>query len=253
MSADAKAGSSRRRTSCRSWPFVAPPDLGAGERIRHPVVIAGGGLAGLTLACDLALRGVRAVLLDEDDTVGVRGASSRGICYAQKSLEIFERLGIYERIRAKGITWSVGRTFSGARRDLQLQPEGREPLRAAALHQPAAVLPRVVPGRPHPRARRRTDLRWKNKVLRGRARATTASSSRSRRRPATTRSSADWFIDATGANSRDPRRDGPRGRTPRAAPTAGASATCASRCRSRSSAGPGSTRPSTKAAPSGST
>src|SRR6187200_1362887 len=99
------------------WPFVEPPDLAnspGGERIRYPVVIAGGGLAGLTLACDLAARGVRAVVLDEDDTVGVKGASSRGICYAQKSLEIFERLGIYERIRAKGITWSVGRTFSGA-------------------------------------------------------------------------------------------------------------------------------------------
>jgi 3-(3-hydroxy-phenyl)propionate hydroxylase len=39
---------------------------------------------------------------------------SRGICYAQKSLEIFDRLGIYDRIREKGITWSVGRTFSGA-------------------------------------------------------------------------------------------------------------------------------------------
>ncbi len=80
---------------------------------RHPIVIAGAGPAGLTLACDLARRGVRAVLLDEDDTVGVRGASSRGICYAQKSLEIFARLGIYERIAGKGITWSFGRTFSG--------------------------------------------------------------------------------------------------------------------------------------------
>ena len=96
-----------------SWPFVPPPDLGARERRRYPIVIAGGGLAGLTLACDLAQRGVPAVVLDEDDTVGVRGASSRGICYAQKSLEVFDRLGIYERIRAKGITWSVGRTFSG--------------------------------------------------------------------------------------------------------------------------------------------
>ena len=96
------------------WPFVAPPELGAAERVRHPVVIAGGGLAGLTLACDLARRGIAAVLLDEDDTVGVRGASSRGICYAQKSLEIFARLGLFERIRAKGITWSVGRTFSGS-------------------------------------------------------------------------------------------------------------------------------------------
>jgi len=96
-----------------SWPFTPPPELAEGRSARHPVVIVGGGLAGLTLACDLAVRGIRAVLLDEDDTVGVRGASSRGICYAQKSLEIFERLGICERIAAKGITWSLGRTFSG--------------------------------------------------------------------------------------------------------------------------------------------
>ena len=78
---------------------------------RHPVVVVGGGLVGLTAACDLATRGIAVVLLDEDDTVGVRGASSRGICYAQRSLEIFERLGIYERIAAKGTTWSVGRVL----------------------------------------------------------------------------------------------------------------------------------------------
>jgi 3-(3-hydroxy-phenyl)propionate hydroxylase len=56
---------------------------------------------------------VPAVLLDEDNTVGVKGAASRGICYTQKSLEIFHRIGIYERIAAKGIQWSVGRTFAG--------------------------------------------------------------------------------------------------------------------------------------------
>ena len=65
-----------------------------GVATRHPVVVVGGGLVGLTAACDLATRGIAVVLLDEDDTVGVRGASSRGICYAQRSLEIFERLGI---------------------------------------------------------------------------------------------------------------------------------------------------------------
>jgi 3-(3-hydroxy-phenyl)propionate hydroxylase len=53
------------------------------------------------------------VLLDEDNTVGVKGASSRGICYTQQSLEIFQRLGIYERIAAKGIAWQIGRTFAG--------------------------------------------------------------------------------------------------------------------------------------------
>ncbi len=94
------------------YPFVEPAELRGGLG-RHPVAIIGGGLVGLTLACDLAQRGIPAILLDEDDTVGVRGASSRGICYAQKSLEIFKRLGIYERIRDKGIQWSVGRTYAG--------------------------------------------------------------------------------------------------------------------------------------------
>lgn len=95
------------------YPFVAPPEIGAKEPARHPIVIVGGGISGLTLACCLARHGVAAVLLDEDNTVGVKGASSRGICYTQKSLEIFQRLGIYERIAAKGIEWSVGRTFAG--------------------------------------------------------------------------------------------------------------------------------------------
>ena len=53
--------------------------------------IFGGGITGLTLACSLARQGVAAVLLDEDNTVGVKGAASRGICYTQKSLEIFHR------------------------------------------------------------------------------------------------------------------------------------------------------------------
>ncbi len=95
------------------YPFVEPPELKNGELGRHPIVIVGGGITGLTLACSLARLGVAAVLLDEDNTVGVKGASSRGICYTQKSLEIFDKLGIYERIARKGIQWSVGRTFAG--------------------------------------------------------------------------------------------------------------------------------------------
>ena len=95
------------------YPFIPPPELTTGEIKRHNIVIVGAGLAGLTLACALNQYGVKAVLLDEDNTVGVKGASSRGICYAQKTLEIFKRLGIYERIAAKGVQWSVGRTFAG--------------------------------------------------------------------------------------------------------------------------------------------
>lgn len=95
------------------YPFVAPAAVASGQVERQSIVIVGGGLAGLTLACALARYGVAAVVLDEDNTVGVKGASSRGICYTQKSLEIFHRLGVYERIAAKGIQWSVGRTFAG--------------------------------------------------------------------------------------------------------------------------------------------
>jgi len=95
------------------YPFVEPAEVRSKQISHHPVVIVGGGLAGLTLACSLAKFGVSAVLLDEDNTVGVKGAASRGICYTQKSLEIFHRLGIYEHIAAKGVQWSVGRTFAG--------------------------------------------------------------------------------------------------------------------------------------------
>ena len=95
------------------YPFIAPPELGQATIKRHDIVIVGGGLAGLTLANALAQYGVKAILLDEDNTVGVKGASSRGICYAQKTLEIFKRLGIYDRIAARGVQWSVGRTFAG--------------------------------------------------------------------------------------------------------------------------------------------
>jgi 3-(3-hydroxy-phenyl)propionate hydroxylase len=95
------------------YPFEPPPELQAGEPGRHDIVIVGAGITGLTLACALARFGVAAIVLDEDNTVGVKGASSRGICYTQKSLEIFHRLGIYERIAARGTQWSVGRTFAG--------------------------------------------------------------------------------------------------------------------------------------------
>ncbi|WP_309682867.1 FAD-dependent monooxygenase [Polaromonas sp.] len=96
------------------YPFVAPPEIASGEVRRYPIVIVGAGITGLSLACALAQYGVAALLLDEDNTVGVKGAASRGICYAQKTLEIFQRLGIYGRIAGKGVQWSVGRTFAGA-------------------------------------------------------------------------------------------------------------------------------------------
>ena len=54
------------------YPFVPPPELTRGVRGRYSIIIVGGGLSGLTLACDLAQRGIDCVVLDEDDTIGVR-------------------------------------------------------------------------------------------------------------------------------------------------------------------------------------
>lgn len=88
-------------------PFLTPPEL-KGESPRHPVVIAGAGPVGLTLALDLARRGVQVVLLEDDDTVN-RG--SRAVGAARRSLEIFERAGAGDRFFETGVSWSGGQSY----------------------------------------------------------------------------------------------------------------------------------------------
>jgi 3-(3-hydroxy-phenyl)propionate hydroxylase len=90
------------------YQYRLPDDFDRGQR-HHPVLVLGGGLVGLTLALDLEQRGVHCVLLDEDDTVAI---GSRAICFAKRSLEIYGRLGLGERMLAKGVTWNTGRVFA---------------------------------------------------------------------------------------------------------------------------------------------
>jgi len=81
-----------------------------GRSRRHPVAIVGAGPVGLALAIDLAQRGIDVVVLDDDDTVSM---GSRAICYAKRSLDILDRLGVGQRIVDKGVRWSVGKVFFG--------------------------------------------------------------------------------------------------------------------------------------------
>jgi 3-(3-hydroxy-phenyl)propionate hydroxylase len=182
------------------YAFVPPPELAQGKQGRYSVVIVGGGLSGLTLACDLAQRGIDCVVLDEDDTIGVRGASSRGICYAQKTLEIFARLGIYDRIRDKGVTWSVGKTLAGAdvvySFNLQLTNASEQPpfINLQQFYIEWFLVDRI-------RELGHCDLRWKNQVVS--VTQTDDEVTVTVETPAGRyHLAADWLIDATGVNSR---------------------------------------------------
>lgn len=74
----------------------------------HPVVIVGAGPVGLATAIDLARQGLPVVLLDDDDCLSV---GSRALCFAKRTLEIFDRLGCGDRVTEKGVSWNVGKVF----------------------------------------------------------------------------------------------------------------------------------------------
>ena len=137
------------------------PDQAADTPVRHPVVVVGAGPVGLALAIDLAQQQVPVVLLDNDNRLST---GSRAICFAKRSLEVFDRLGCGDRMVDKGVSWNVGRVFF---RDAQiyefdlLPEQGHERPAFINLQQyyvegylaeRAAALPLI-------------DIRWNNKVV----------------------------------------------------------------------------------------
>lgn len=92
----------------RTFAYARHADQDAAAPVRRPVVVVGAGPVGLALAIDLAQRGVPVVLLDNDDKLST---GSRAICFAKRTLEIFDRLGCGERMVAKGVSWNVGKVF----------------------------------------------------------------------------------------------------------------------------------------------
>ena len=143
------------------FPYRRCADQDAAPCARHPVVVVGAGPVGLSLAIDLAQQNVPVVLLDNDCRLSV---GSRAICFAKRTLEIFDRLGCGERMVAKGVSWNVGKVFFRHEQIYQfdLLPEsGHERPAFINLQQyycegylveRAMELPLI-------------DLRWKNKVV----------------------------------------------------------------------------------------
>jgi len=91
-----------------TFPYQAPNDLMQGAPQRKPLVIIGAGPVGLAAAIDARLQGLEVLLFDEDDSVSF---GSRAVCYAKRTLEILDRLGVGDVVVDKGVSWSVGRTF----------------------------------------------------------------------------------------------------------------------------------------------
>ena len=149
------------RYNYESFPYRTPPELCGGVRTSARVAIIGAGPVGLALAIDLALHGVASVVLDDNNVVSV---GSRAICWAKRTLEIFDRLGIGERMVAKGVTWKVGRLFHGDEEvwSFDLLPEDGHKNPAFInlqqyhveqyLAERCADFPKLI------------ELRWKNKV-----------------------------------------------------------------------------------------
>src|SRR5438105_1312265 len=141
--------------------YVRSRDQDAREPVHHPVVVVGAGPVGLTAAIDLAQQGVPVVVLDDDNKLS---SGSRAICFAKRTLEIWDRLGCGERMVQKGVSWNAGKVYfrdelvysfdllpeSGYRRPafINLQQYYCE----GYLCEHAQTLPNL-------------DLRWKNKVV----------------------------------------------------------------------------------------
>ncbi len=144
-----------------AFAYQRSADQDSATPVRHPVVVVGAGPVGLSLAIDLAQRGQPVLVLDNDDKLST---GSRAICFAKRTLEIWDRLGVGDAMCAKGVEWNVGKVFLKDdllyRFDLLPEPGHERPAfinlqqyyAEAWLAVRAAALPNLA-------------IRWKNSVV----------------------------------------------------------------------------------------
>jgi 3-(3-hydroxy-phenyl)propionate hydroxylase len=100
------------RSGIPVWREIGEAPHPAAGRERATVAIVGGGPVGLAMALDLGRHGHRVLLLNRLDFIT---AGSKAICFAKRTLDIFDRLGVGGAIVAKGVSWNVGKVFWGDR------------------------------------------------------------------------------------------------------------------------------------------
>lgn len=101
-------GSDGAEIQRHAFDYRRSADQDADSPVHHPIVVVGAGPVGLSLAIDLAQRGQRVLLLDNDHRLST---GSRAICFAKRTLEIWDRLGVGDAMCAKGVEWNVGKVF----------------------------------------------------------------------------------------------------------------------------------------------
>lgn len=74
------------------------------------IAIIGGGPVGLTLALDLAQRGRKVTVINQMDFIA---GGSKAICFAKRTLDIWSRLGVADKMIEKGVIWNIGKVFCG--------------------------------------------------------------------------------------------------------------------------------------------
>ena len=135
-------------------------DQDAREPVHHPVIVVGAGPVGMAMALDLASRGVRPLLIDDSDRIG---EGSRGICWAKRTLEILDRLGVAQPMVEKGVVWQKGKVFLAHAEvyAFDLLPEGGHQMPAFINLQQYYLEQELIHG-----IERRGDIemRWRNRV-----------------------------------------------------------------------------------------
>ena len=143
------------------YPYVTPRELSSAGVAHTQVAIVGAGPVGLACAIDLAQHGIDFIIIDDNNTVS---SGSRAICWAKRTLEIFDRLGFGDEVCERGVSWKVGKVFfrDALAYQFDLLPE-RGHKRPAFVNLQQYLLEEIMVERLKALG---STVRWKNKAIR---------------------------------------------------------------------------------------